>query len=240
MVEDKTNLTIVIILTSAACCMYLIGLCIHIKVIKVSQKDKEMTWKLDITNSCIQLFHGFNSIFMHAITWFVKDLYVYTGGWFCYTSKVVTYYLNLYTMGHSLVLSILKYIIIVHSDKTLKYGKDKIIEIFFWLNFLHPSLMIIFQLIIRPNFFWAHDGMAQIDRCLGDPKHNWESGSNKSLNKIHNLCYFQEPNNDNYLEYIIYICRTLGCGLSVVVFYFVLWNIFELFFYCKIFRFMRG
>ena len=44
MVEDKTNLTIVIILTSAACCMYLIGLCIHIKVIKVSQKDKEMTY----------------------------------------------------------------------------------------------------------------------------------------------------------------------------------------------------
>ena len=240
MVDDKTNLTIVILLTSAALCMYLIGLCFHVKVIQVSQKDQEMTWKLDITNSGVQLFRGFNIIFMHSITWFVKDLYLYTGEWFCYTTKVVTYYLNFFTIGHSLVVSMLKYIIIVHWDKAHKYGKDRIIELFFWLNFLHPSIMILFQLIIRPNFFWAYDGFPQIDRCLGDPKHNWEPGSNKSLNKLHNLCDFMEPNHDNHLEYIIYICRTLGCGVSVVVFYSVLWNVFELFFYCKIFGFMRG
>ena len=179
------------------------------------------------------------SIFMHSITFFVEDLYMYTGVWFCYTAKVINYYLFMYAIGHSLIVSILKYVIIVHWEKAREFGKEKVVEIFFWVNFLHPTLMIIFQLMIRPDFFWAYDGMAQIDRCLGDPKHNWVPGSNKSLTKLHNLCEFVAPNQDNYLDYIIYACRTFFCGLTVALFYLILWNVFEMFLYSKIFGFMR-
>ena len=173
---------------------------------------------------------------MHSFTYFVEDLYTYTGEWFCYTSKVLAYYENLYIYGHSLVVSIMKYIIIVYWRK---FDREKVIETFFWINLLHPVITISLNLIVRQAFFWDYDGMSQSDRCLGDPKNNLEPGSNKSLNKLHNLCDFVEPPNDHYLEYTVYVCKTLVCGFTVVMFYLALWNLLEILFYSLIFRFLH-
>ena len=237
--DCRKDCIIIAILVVVALCLYIIGMFIHVKIIKTSRKDKEMTWKLDITNSSLLMFFHMHSIFMHGTTHFIKDLYTYTGKWFCYTSKVVAHYGNLYTLGHSLIVSVLKYAIINHSMRTRNFGKEKLIEIFFWINFLHPLFTILLQLIIRPDFFVAYDAMSQIDRCLGDPKNMWELGTNKSFTKLHNLCEFVPPPDKNQIEYFIYVCRTFFCWFHVVFQYLIVWNIFEMVFYFQIFRFMN-
>ena len=237
--NSKTDYIIIAILAIVAMCLCIVGVYLHVKIIKVSIKDKEMTWKLDITNSGILIFLNVNAIFMHSITYLIGDLYTYTGEWFCYTEKVIAHYGNLYGLGHSLIVSILKYVIIVHWHAARAYGNENITEAFFWLNFLYPILMISFELISRPDFFWAYDGYAQIDRCLGDPKHNWDPISNKSLTKLHNLCEFSVLSNENYLEYGIKIFRIMICWLTVVLTYVIAWNIIEMFLYHQIFKFMR-
>ena len=40
-------------------CAYIIGVHLHIKIIQVSKKEKELTWKMDITNSIIVIFQTF-------------------------------------------------------------------------------------------------------------------------------------------------------------------------------------
>ena len=220
-------------------CICIIGFYLHIKIIKVSYQENDVTWKLDITNSALLIFFTTHAILMHGLTYFVDDLYLYTGEWVCYTSKVLAFYGVLYIYGHSLIVSIMKYVIIVHWEMSRDIGRDKICGIFFLVNFLHPLITITLWLIIRPDFFWDYDMGKQIDMCLGDPKNNWEPHSNKSLTKLHNLCDFTVSSPEHFLEHTLYIFRTLMCGVNVGLYYLVLWNFFEILFYCVIFRFMH-
>ena len=237
--ENPIKITSDIILTIFAVSIYIIGVYLHIKIMFISKHDKDLTWRLDITNSPLLMFHYSHKIFMIGITYLIEELYVYTGVWFCYSSKVVTHYLGLYMSGHSLIVAIMKYVWNVQWRKVRSIGNEKIKTFFFFVNFLHPMCTISFWLITRPDFFVAWDAFSQIDRCLGDPKGNWDPESNRTQTKLHNLCNFKPPNDKHHFEYFIYICRTGCCWLQIVVHYLIIWNVFEIIFYCSTFWFMR-
>ena len=96
-------------------CLYCIGFFLAVKIIKISKTDKDsITWKLDIGHSSWLIVHYTHCIFMHGVTYFVPDLYLYTGTWFCYSSKLLTYFGIHHVLGHSFFVSSLKYVIIVH------------------------------------------------------------------------------------------------------------------------------
>ena len=223
---------------------YFWGVYFHVKIIQTSRKDKDLTWKLDITNSMIVLFHFFQSIFMHTITYIIKDLYLYTGEWFCYLFKVIANYTTFYMFGHALIISLMKYTIIVHWQKAREWGNEKVAMICFWINIIHPVISILSWLCIRTDFFWAYDGMAQIDRCLGDPKDMWVDGfekvmENKSLTKLHNLCEMNTPPGQDHTEYIIQIIRTGSCWIQVGYYYGAATNLLEMVVYFQLFVFMH-
>ena len=220
--------------------VYFIGVYLHGRIIQVSRKEKFVTWKLDVTNSIVLIAHYMHKLLMYGITYVIADLYTYTGGWFCYASKVLAYYGNLYTAGHSAIVSILKYVIIVYWRKARDFGNDNVKNIFFVLNFLHPALTILLHLIIVPDFFWAYDSFQHFDRCLGDPKGNWVLQTNRSQTKLHSLCHFDAPLDENYIQYTIYILRSSVCWIQFCTLYAISWNLFEIFFYCRIFIFMHG
>ena len=100
--------------------------------------------------------------------------------------------------------------------------------------------MLMLHLSARPDFFWAYDGFAQIDRCLGDPKNNWGPDSNRTQTKLHNLCMeLIPPPVENYFQYATYLLRGVACWLAFVMIYLNFWNIFEMLIYCRIFGFMQ-
>ena len=224
-------------------CCYSFGAYLHLRIIKVSRKDKELTWKLDVMNSVIILIMQFNNLSVKILTYGVTDLYLYTGEWFCYASKVIAFYSTTYVVGHSLIISILKYIMIVHWVKVRDWGNKKVVTIFSGVDILHPILLILIWLSIRPDFFWAHDGYAQIDRCLGDPKDVWNDAydellPNRSLTKTHNLCQFVGATQSSNLESAIHIFKTCLCWVVVAWGYLTSFNIFEILAYCLTFRYI--
>ena len=199
-----------------------------------------MTWKLDLTNSCLLLVHHGHCVIMEIITYIIADLHTYTGEWFCYTFKVISFYGNLYIVGHSMIISLLKYILIVHWKRARSFGQEKVKELFFWVNLFYPCVMIIIHLIIRPDFFLIYDGIQRIDRCLGDPNNTWGPNSNRTPNLTFTVCkILAEPPHDNYYAYTIYIIRTGICWAQVVFEYLMTWNVFEILVYCRIFAFMH-
>ena len=111
--SDHPNLVTSIILSLIIICFYGIGLFLHTKIILLSKKEKDLTWKLDIVNSVFLLiYYGF-SIVIHTMTYFIPNIYLITGEWLCYVSKFLLHYGLLYTTGHSMVIALLKYNIIV-------------------------------------------------------------------------------------------------------------------------------
>ena len=235
---------VVIALMVVAVIIYFLGVYFHLKIVQVSKKDKDITWKLDIANSIMIILIYSRSITMHCLTYIIRDLYKYTGQWFCYVFKVFGIYSTFYLYGHALIISLTKYTIIVHWQKAREWGNKKVAMVYFWINIIHPFISIIIWLCIRPDFFWAYDGQKHIDRCLGDPKDLWVESfeklmENKSLTNHHRLCQMAATPNQDYIRYIIHIVRTCSCWLHVGYHYGTITNLLEVPVYCPIFVFMR-
>ena len=238
--ENDSDTTSVVILWTINVCTFMIGIFLHVRIIIVSKHEKSLTWKLDVTNSALSIAHFTHCIFLYAVTYAVEDLYTYTGVWYCYVAKEIRHYGFLYISGHSLVVSVMKYILIVHWEKVRNFGKEEVKEIFFYLTFLHPFFTIALHFVIRPDFLWAYDNFKEIALCLGDPKKIWEPGSNVTQMKLHDLCMtIDAPDPESYLEKIFYVVRGSCCWIQVVSLYLTGWNFFEMIFYCRIFGFMR-
>ena len=219
---------------------YILGVTLHTKILRVSIKEKEMTWKMDVTNSCILIFICTLHLIIEGIVIVVPDFFEVTGEYFCYALKFASYYGNSYMFSHSLIIAILKYIRIVRWKKVMIFGKDKLTEMFFWLNFLHPILMISLQLATRPDMFTKFEGYSQISRC--SESFNHDSGyykENRSQTRLHHLCEFEKPLDDSsYLGYSLFFFRTALCGILYVDNFLIMFNVFEIILYYKIFGFM--
>ena len=219
--------------------LYLIGVNIHSKVISASKQDKQVTWKLDVTNSFILIFYYANNIVMNGLTILVNDLYLYTGPWFCYAYKFLSIYCNAYATGHSLIIALMKYVIIVKYVRVRKSGEENVKRIFFWTNLIYPAYIIGMFTLARPDFLIAYDGVSPANRCLGKSDIISSQNSNQSATKLHNICELAAPLNKISFEYMIYGGRTTICWLHIVIGYSNCWNVLEFFIYCAIFKFMR-
>ena len=219
---------------------FLLGVFFHTKIIYNAIREKDITWKLDITNSVLCLFHFSHTLFLYGITSLLPNLYEYTGTWYCYFAKEIRYYGALYVTGHSLVVAIMKYMMIVRWEAVRVVGKIKVQKIFFWVNFLHPVLTIVVHLILRPDFIWAHDAYKEIDLCLGDPNNHWAKDSNSTQTKLHNLCTtMDKAAAEDILGQTLYVLKSGGCWIQISCLYLTGWNLFEGIAYFNTFKFMR-
>ena len=235
---------ILIMLMLVAIIIYLWGVYFHVKIIQVSKKDKDLTWRLDIANSITMIIVFLQAIIMHSITYIIRDLYLYTGQWFCYAFKVIGAYSAFYIMGHSLIISLMKYTVIVHWQKAREWGNERVAMVYFWINITFPVIYILIWLCIRPDFFLAYDNFAHIDRCLGDPKDMWVDSferleNNKSLTKLYDLCQMAAPLQEDSIEYTIHMIRTYSCWLYLGCNYATFSNLLELGVYFQLFSFLR-
>ena len=246
---SETNVASVIIGYLIVSCLYAIGLYLHIKIILVSKREKDMSWKIDITNSLLLMITYTFCMFMHTITDIIEDLHSYTSEWFCYAYLIMLHYsLLLYIPSHSTVISMMKYIVIVYEENIRDFGKEKIIELFFWINLFHPILDITLRSIIRPDF-WSvalHSGwyilvgednflgedFTQDDNCLGFAR----VCTSCKTTTLHDLCDFPKP---MLQDYTLYIFKRSICWVQTVIMYANSWQLFDVFFYCRIFAYAR-
>ena len=221
-------------------CVYSTGVYLHVKIIQVSKKEKELTWKMDITNSIILMIHFFNCIFMHTLTYSIPNLHVLTGKWFCYVAKCLNVIGAAHTTGHSMLISLIKYVVIVHYQSNIpSTKKEKVKTIFFWINAFYPFLVFAICNMIRPDFIFIYDGVSSANRCLGKSEILSSLDKNASAIKLHHICNIQAPNDIISFEYFVYIVRTSICWIHVVLIYGNVWNLVEIIVYANIFRFMR-
>ena len=211
--------------------LYGTGLFLHVRIIKFSRKARSLTWKLDISNSIALLIHYGFSIFIHTITYFIKDLYLITGEWFCYTSKVILHSGIMYLTAHSMVISIMKYTAIVHEEK-VRVRKDVVMERFFWINILHPIVGVLLCLAQDSDFYVRYGGFETINTCLGD------SNMGRDYTLI-SMCSFTTPSDSSSISHLLFLLRRVFCISGVVLFYASAFNIIDSLFYFRTFAFMR-
>ena len=176
---------------------------------------------------------------MRGITYLIKDLHAYTGSWFCCAIKVITFSGNTLITGHSLIIALMKYTMIVHDVKVRAYGKEKMKKIFFWINIIYLIYWLLLFNIIRPDFLFVFDGISQANTCLGKSDLMASDDSNKTATKLHDTCKLEMPPNPMSADFFLYISRTGICWFHIVIKYCNAFNSIVAFIYCRIFNFMR-
>ena len=219
------------------------GVYLSSKIVQISIKEKSSAWKLDITNAIFVILHHLHCLLMEFVTFEVPYLFKYTGKWFCYCSMLLNHYGNLYTVNHSMIVGLLKYTLIVKWQKVLDVGNDRVRNFFFFVNIFYAICFMLTLLISKPNIFSIWDSFARVDRCLGDPKNNWESDgspTNRTQNKLHIICnsLIETPPNDR-ISYAIQYGRFLICWLHTTIMYLTYWNVIECLIYIRLFLFMK-
>ena len=111
--------------------LFSIGTYIQLKIISTCRREKDKTWQIDITHSVGMIILFIFSSMFERVTDYFPEFREYTGTWVCYVAAFI-YTLGLYLIAfHSLVVSLMKYVFIVHQNRVLKFGEDKIKKMLF-------------------------------------------------------------------------------------------------------------
>ena len=218
--------------------LYIIGVYLHVKLIKISNSDRHMTWMMDIANSILILCSWAHLIIMHILTYMISDLHNYTGLWFCYASKALTIISNAHIGGHSFIIAMMKYVVIVFHDKVRCIGIEKAKIIFLVINVLYPVYMFSVFNIINPDFLFIYGSVSQANRCLGESEIFSGQDPNKTIVKLHDICEFSEPFDSWSVMKVLRLIRSMVCYFHVALIYLFLWNVIEAFVYYFVFKFM--
>ena len=222
-------------------CIYAFGVFLHLKVISVSRKEEDMTWKLDVFNSVITLMHYGVDLAMRIINSMIQDLYLYTGAWFCYIARVLMMYGTFHMIQHSFIIAMMKYVMIVKHEKTLKIGKAEVKEFFFYFNISFSIYCLLVFLIPRPDFFLLYDGILSSNVCLGISNmgpNNVTKQPYPKYNVLPRLCDISESSGAVTASHIMIIIRQGICWIHTLFIGGNQWNVCEAILYFLIFRFM--
>ena len=173
-------------------------------------------------------------------TYSIPNLYALTGNWFCYITKCLIVIGGAHTTGHTVLISLIKYVVIVHYQSNIpSTKKEKVKTIFFWINAFYPILVVTICSMIRPDFIFIYDGISSANRCLGKSEILSSLDNSSSIFKLHHICNIRAPNDLVSFEYLVFIVRTSICWIHVILIYGNVWNLVEMIVYTNIFRFMR-
>ena len=226
-----------ILIAIVVTCLFAVGVYLQSKKIQVCWKEKDVTWKLEITNSIFITLNFIFVITLYGITHIVKDLYLITGKWFCFLSKILLSIGDAQIMGHSFIIAFVKFLVIIYA-KTDNSKKENIKKVFFYLNILYGTLVVGILNMIRSDFvFVYHSALA--DRCLGGRGIILTYDNTSSSVNLPQLCDIPEPSQQVSFQYILYVIRKIICWIDVSFLYLNAANILEAICYCGIFIHMH-
>ena len=124
--------------------LFSIGTSIQVKTISICKKEKHIPWELHITHSVILIIYFSFSIGFYTSTHFIPLLPFYFGGsWVCYVAALITYYCHYAIVAHTLVISMVKYVYIIHPNQIVRFDETNARRLFFVCNLIHPLLLTI-------------------------------------------------------------------------------------------------
>ena len=221
--------------------IFIVGIILQIRVIQISKKEKDITWRTDICHSIVMIVFYFIRIVFEDLTFFVPCLNQFTGEWLCHVLYFVYMFGALSIAAHSFMLSFYKYLYIVHDSLIRLIGREKCGIILFWISLLAPALLAM-SFVARPNDQYLT--YSSVYKCRGYDIQKLAKDS-QSFDEQFNtyfFCKFMHYNEDEKLgifEYLMITIDTIGCFVTGAIVFIVMMNIMEAFFYLRIFSFTK-
>ena len=210
------------------------SLFIQVKLIAVSNKDKDKCWKIHVAHSVVLIMHFLSSISFDTTMYFIPLLSQHVGSWICYVAAFLTYYCFYSIVAHSLGISVFKYLYIVKFREIWKWNEKTFMNCIFFINILHPLFLTI------PNIAASDWGShSSLNTCFGKINEETVKYNNSTVETIEKpfLCVFHTSNSEDVDAF--YIFKRCLCFIRTIVNIVINSNIAEGYFYFKIFCKMK-
>lgn len=206
--------------------LYGLGTFIQIKYIKVCKTERNKTWQIHISHAIFMTtFFAVRIAFM-AVALLSPNIFLDAGNWICFTFAFVNGFGMTSIAANTLIVSIMKYIFIVHTWKARSIGEDNIKKIFLFVNFALPFILALNFVIA---FDFRHTGILRI--CFNSSIEKDPTPLYPSINDV--LALDEEKQTSTaYLQLILGIFNRLAVFLIGS-------NLVEALFYFMIFRTMK-
>ena len=216
--------------------LYVIGSYIQIKIISTCRKEKDTVWQITITNSISMMIVFSFAMIFQTVTSHVPVMSQHTGEWICFVAAFIYIYGPCIIGLHSFVVSLMKFVFIVHQDTAINFGEDKLKKVFFVGNLVHALVLSIPAVI-----FYDFESMNSVTECLGLYEKVLERSntSNAAIDRMF-FCKLNDEGYDKNAEpQLSYILKQSFCATRMVWVFSLCSNIPEGVLYHYIFRKMR-
>ena len=219
--------------------LFLIGTFIQTKIISVCRKEKGATWKIHVCHSVVLIINFAFHISFDALVFFAPSVSYYTGEWLCYLAWLVNYYCFYSIVANSLIISIMKYIFIVHQIPPSGDKGIRIKFVFFFVQLFYPLILTSSHILTSD---WTTT-FSSMKKCF-------DESSEKITNSINNVDDMEEEEKTVFCIFkildtkqvdigVYLIGRYVFCIFRTIVNLVVNSNLLEIFFYYKIFHRMQ-
>ena len=216
--------------------LYLIGLPIQVKIIKICWREKDgKTWYIHLINSVILIIHFFLLILYDIITHFFPNLSSITGEWLCYGILFVRFYGYFIIIFNSLLVALIKYTYIVHNKNAMLNNEAKLKKLFLAINFFLPfSLAALASVTKDINVFSDLVSCFGLTQEVDETYDTWYKNVLKFF-----MCSHGWTEHDITEKYSLYILQQCACGFKTVFAMLISSNVPEAFLYFRIFSKMN-
>ena len=213
--------------------LYIIGVLINANIIFTcwQSRNHKKSWQLHILYSLSYIILFTFDIPFWFFTMASPNLSSFTGEWICYLAIFMTAFFSMTILMNSLMVSITKYIFVVHWDEALVYGHEKIQ----WASVILSVLITIPSAIVRTamnRYYSTEDG--PLHTCFG--KERKESIEKSGWQAIPFWCFSENLDPNEPWSFIPVVFLQILCVLAHVVYGIMCCNLPEAFFYYQIFK----
>ena len=174
------------------------------------------------------------TIFLISVTNFIYPLNELIGSWFCTIVVPINTFLSLVIFSHSFLSSLMRYLLIVHSEKVEAWGKEKVKKLFVFLAVLLPLLIT----------FWKEvDGselhpISYVNKCYGKHERVFlvETSTLNVLKK--SFCAMETYDEGDPIALIVAMLKQLFCAASTITIIVMGSNLSEGIIYYRLFSYM--
>ena len=225
LVSDIVN----IIIQSIA---FAIGLFINVRIIYACLNEKSSkTRNIHIIYSIFSTIFYLFDIPFAAITNEVPNLSKYTGEWLCHISSFIIIFCIHIIFMNSFWVALMKYVFIVHWDRALQWGHEKIERVLLIVSLVLPLIFTII-IILTKDF----DSYETLNSCYGI--------ETKKLDPVDGmkgffLCDLTNLNTNDIRDYILYVIIQAMCISKSILTLPATTNLSEALFYYRIFKRMK-
>ena len=224
--------------------LFIIGTFIQIKIVSVCRREQGATWKIHVVHSIVLVINFAFNISFDAAMHFFPSVAFYTGKWICYLSSFVIYYCFYSIVANTLVVSVMKYLFIVHGITTSSEKGLKVKKRFLILSLMHPLFLAVSYILtddwasfssMKKCFIAASENSTEIEFDSNDIEN--EEKSAYCFSNIHTEIIRANPK--DLFSDINFVSRLVLCIFRTIFNVAVSSNLLEVFFYYKTFRKMH-